>query len=161
MSEYPKPKLENILLATACKEGDHDLITAGARLAEAFHARMTLLHVISGNVPAMYTGLKQLDETVEELLQTDTVFAQHLRKGIEILNKHKVDSRVKIRRGVPLEEIVRETQMENYDLAVVGSSEAKEDIRGRLMGNLTSRIIDEVKLPVLIVDDRLFDTWED
>ena len=156
LSEYPKPKLENILLATACKEGDHTLVKAGASMARSLKAKLTLLHVISGNVPAMYTGLDQLDETVEKMLRTDTPFAQHLRRGIEILDKHEVDSEVKIRRGVPLEEIVRETQLENYDLVIIGATEVKEGMKVRLMGDLTSRIVDEIKMPVLIVEDRLF-----
>lgn len=156
LSENPKPKLERILLPTACKAGDHSLVSAGARLAKALDANLTLLHVTSGNVPAMYTGLDQLEETVEELLQTDTPFAKHLRKGVSILNDNQVKSEVKIRRGVPLEEIIRETQIENYDLVVIGATEANEDIRGRLMGNLTSKIIDEVKMPVLVVNGQLF-----
>lgn len=160
LSENPKPKLERILLPTACKEGDHSLVTAGARLAKALEANLTLLHVTSGNVPAMYTGLDQLEETVEELLQTDTQFARHLRRGVSILNDHQVDSEVKIRRGVPLEEIIRETQIENYDLVVIGATEVNEDIRGRLMGNLTSQIVDEIQMPVLIVDDQLFPAGE-
>jgi nucleotide-binding universal stress UspA family protein len=160
LSENPKPKLERILLPTACKEGDHSLVTAGARLAKALDANLTLLHVTSGNVPAMYTGLDQLEETVEELLQTDTPFAKHLRRGVSILNEHQVDSEVKIRRGVPLEEIIRETQIENYDLVVIGATEVNEDIRGRLMGNLTSQIVDEIQMPVLIVDDQLFPVGE-
>lgn len=157
LSEFPKPRLEKILLATACKQDDYSLVTEGAKLARALDAELTMLHVISGNVPTMYTGLDQLEETVEELLQTDTPFAKHLRRGISVLNEFGVDSDVMIRRGVPLEEIVRETQINNYDLVVIGATKVSEDIRGRLLGNLTTRLINELKLPVLIIDKCLFE----
>ena len=104
----------------------------------------------------MYTGLDQIDETVEELLQTDTPFAQHLRRGVEILEENELDSEVKIRRGIPIEEIIRETQINNYDLVIVGSSKVNEGLIEMLLGNLTIKIIDKVDLPVLVIGTRDF-----
>jgi len=155
LAENPKPRINNILLSTSCKEGDHTLLRQGARLAKVLNAKITLLHVASGSVPTMYTGLEQFDETVPRLLKTDTPFAKHLRRGVEILNNLNVPSEVKIRHGVPVEEIVREAQLENYDLVVVGASGVKEDLKSRLLGNLTKKIVDQVKLPVLVVGDKL------
>ena len=104
----------------------------------------------------MYTGLEQIEETIEEILQTDTPYAQHLRKSVELLQKTKLDSEVKIRRGIPIEEIVRETQVINYDLVVIGSSEVDQGLKEMLMGNMTRKIIDRVDLPVLIVGTKDF-----
>ena len=102
----------------------------------------------------MYTGLDQIDETVEELLQTDTPFAQHLRRGVEILEENELDSEVKIRHGIPIEEIVRETQINNYDLVIIGCSKVNEGLKEMLLGNLTIKIIDKIDLPVLVVGTR-------
>lgn len=156
LAENPKPRINNILLATGCKEGDHSLVQQGARLGQVLGAKITLLHVASGSVPAMYTGLDQFDETVPKMLKTDTPFAKHLRRGVEILNELEVTSEVKIRHGVPVEEIVREAQLENYDLVIVGASGVRDDIKSRLLGNLTTKIVDQVKLPVLVVGDKSF-----
>lgn len=156
LAENPKPGIDNILLSTGCKEGDHSLVRRGALLAHALGAKVTLLHVASGSVPSMYTGLDQFDETVSRLLKTDTPFAKHLRRGVEILNELEVPSEVKIRHGVPVEEIVREAQLENYDLVVVGASGVREDLKSRLLGNLTTKIVDQVKLPVLVIGDKTF-----
>lgn len=149
-----KPKLDRILLCTACNEDDHSLIHQASRLAASLGANITMLHVCAGAVPTMYTGLNQIDETVEELLQTDTYYAQHLRKGVEILNENQIESEVKIRRGIPIEEVVRETQSVNYDLVVIGSSAVNRGIKEMLLGNLTIKIVDRVELPVLIVGSR-------
>jgi nucleotide-binding universal stress UspA family protein len=154
ISKKPKPKIDRILLCTACKENDHQLIRQAAMLAASLEAEVTMLHVFAGAVPTMYAGLDQIDETVEELLQTDTAYAQHLRKGVEILTENQVKSEVKIRRGMPIEEIVRETQIENYDLAVIGTSDFRLGLKEMLMGNLTNKIIDRVELPVLVVGSR-------
>lgn len=156
LAENPKPRITNILLSTSCKEGDHSLLRQGASLAHVLGAKITLLHVASGSVPSMYAGLELFDETVSKMLQTDTPFAKHLRRGVEILNKMEVPSEVKIRHGVPVEEIVREAQLENYDLVVVGASGVDEHLKNRLLGNLTTKIVDQVKLPVLVIGSKLF-----
>jgi len=149
-----KPKIHRILLCTACKEDDFSLIQQTSMLAASLGASITMLHVFAGAVPSMYTGLNQIDETVEELLQTDSSYAQHLRKGVEILKDSPIESEVKIRRGIPLEEIVREVQTENYDLVVIGSSDVQRGLKEMLLGNLTIKIIDQVELPVLVVGRR-------
>lgn len=152
-----KPKIDRILLCTACKDNDYKLILQTAMLAAALDASVTLLHVFAGAVPSMYTGLDQIDETVEELLQTDTSYAQHLRKGVEILQEKRIKSEVKIRRGIPIEEIVRETQTENYHLVVIGTSDFRLGLKEMLLGNLTNKIIDRVELPVLVVGSRVME----
>ncbi len=155
LTQNTKPKLDKILLCSGCKEDDFSLITQGARFSHDLGASVTLLHVFPGAVPTMYTGLGQIDETVEEILQTDTPFAQHLRHAVEILEELEIDSEVKIRRGIPLEEIIRETQLENYDLVIIGSSRAHEGLKEMIMGNLTVKIIDKIELPVLIIGTRV------
>jgi nucleotide-binding universal stress UspA family protein len=158
ITQNTKPKIDRILLCTGCIENDYSLLEQTAGLAVHMGASITLLHVFAGSVPSMYTGLHQIDETVEELLQTDTAYAQYLRKGVEILKEHQIVSEVKIRRGIPLEEIVRETQVENYDLVVIGTSNYKKGLKERLLGNLAVKIIDKVELPVLIVGSRDLET---
>ena len=156
LTQNTKPKLEKILICSACKEDDFSLIYQAAGLAKQLDASVTLMHVFPGAVPSMYTGLDQIEETMEEILQTNTPYAQHLRKGIEILQSVHLDSEIKIRRGIPIEEIVRETQLFNYDLVVIGSSEVNQGLKEMLMGNMTRKIIDQVELPVLIIGNREF-----
>lgn len=154
LTENAKPKLERILLCSGCKEDDFSLITQTVKLAADLNASITLLHVIPGSVPTMYTGLDLIEEKVDELLQTETPFAKHLRRDVEILKQSGITSAVKIRRGIPIEEIVRETQEHNYDLIAIGSSKVKEGLKEMIMGNMTVKIIDRIALPVLIIGTR-------
>ena len=157
ITQNTKPKINNILLCTGCKEDDYSLITQASNLASDLGSSVTLLHVFPGAVPSMYTGLDQIDETVEEILQTDTLFAQYLRRGVKILNDTGIGSEVKIRHGIPIEEIIRETQLVNYDLVVIGSSGVHEGLKELLMGNLAVKVIDRVELPVLVIGSRILD----
>lgn len=154
LTQQTKPKISNILLCCGCKEADYSLINQASSLAGDLGAEITLLHVFPGAVPSMYTGLDQIEETVDEMLQTDTPFAKYLRKGVEILKENKIESEVKIRRGIPIEEIVRETQVENYDLVVIGSSMVDQGLLEMLLGNLAVKIINRVDLPVLVIGTR-------
>ena len=72
----------------------------------------------------------------------------------EILKEKDIKSEVKIRRGIPIEEIVRETQIENYDLVVIGSSMVDQGLLEMLLGNMAVKIINRVDLPVLVVGTR-------
>ncbi len=154
LTQQTKPRVSNILLCTGCKEDDYLLITQASVLAADLGATVTLLHVFPGAVPSMYTGLEQIEETVDEMLQTDTPFAQYLRRGVEILKENNIESEVKIRRGIPIEEIVRETQVENYDLVVIGSSKVDQGLLEMLLGNLAVKIINRIELPVLVIGTR-------
>jgi nucleotide-binding universal stress UspA family protein len=154
LTENTKPKLEKILLCSGCKGDDYSLITQAAGFARNLDASITLMHVFPGSVPTMYTGLDQIEETVEEILQTDTPFAQYLRRGAEILTEYGIHSEVKIRWGIPIEEIVRETQEINYDLVVIGSSHVKDGLKEMFLGNLAVKVIDQIALPVLIIGKR-------
>lgn len=149
ITENVKPQIKNVLL---CTGGESDaLLQFGSEFAQAMGARLTLLHVAAGSVPSMYAGLDEFDETVPTVLQADTPIGEHLRQGVDILAEDDVNAEVKIRHGVPADELVRETQLENYDLIIIGHTRVKKGLKERLLGNLTARIINRVKLPVLVV----------
>lgn len=154
LTQQTKPKIKHILLCTGCKEDDYSLIDQASCLAADLDATVTLLHVFPGAVPSMYTGLEQIEETVDEMLKTDTPFAKYLRRGVEILKENYIESEVKIRRGIPIEEIVRETQIINYDLVVIGSTKVDQGLIEMLLGNLAIKIINRIELPVLVIGTR-------
>ena len=76
---------------------------------------------------------------------------------MEILKENNIESEVKIRRGIPIEEIIRETQLVNYDLVVIGSSKVNQGLVEMLLGNLAVKIIDRVELPVLVIGTRVLE----
>ena len=73
---------------------------------------------------------------------------------MEILKENNIESEVKIRRGIPIEEIVRETQIVNYDLVMIGSTKVDQGLIEMLLGNLAVKIINRIELPVLVIGTR-------
>jgi nucleotide-binding universal stress UspA family protein len=145
-----EPSLKRILICTGGIDVADPVIETGARLACAASAPATLLHV-TGNAPGMYTGLREIEETLPELLQTDTPAARHLRHGAEILDQCDVPAELKLRHGVAADEILREVHEGDYDLILIGASGAAGRLREWLLGNVTRQVVEHAPCSVLVV----------
>jgi nucleotide-binding universal stress UspA family protein len=151
VAKNPRAELRRMLVCTGGLQMSESLVEVGAKFAVALEADVTLFHV-AANVPTMYTGLRTIEETLSEMLQTDTPIARHLRKGAEILSSHNVHAELKLRHGSAVYEIVREIDLEDYDIVVVGASGADTVLKEWFYGNITQNIVDAVGIPVLVVN---------
>lgn len=145
-----RPHLSRVLICSSGTEHGHMAIWAGAALACGAKAEATVLHVIDA-MPAMYTGLEQMEETLSELLQSDTERARELKWAAQVVKAECEPSELRLRRGIVADEILREGQVGNYDLIVIGSSQRAGGLVRALMGNITRAIISRAKRPVLVV----------
>ena len=161
MVRYPQTKLERVLICTGGLEIAEKAIHYGAQLACNVGATVTLLYV-SDTVPQMYTGLEEMEESLEELLEKDTPLAKHLRRGSEILAQHCAQAEIEIQYGSVVETILEKAHSGNYDLIVLGASQAGNTLRGWLSGNVTFQIVERSNIPVLVVNSELTkgDLWE-
>jgi nucleotide-binding universal stress UspA family protein len=151
--------LKRILICTGGLEVAEPVIQAGAYLARNAGAQVTLLHV-AGTIPSMYTGLGEIDETLSELLKTDTPTAKHLRQGARLLEKYGVTAEMKLRHGVVANEILREAAKGQDDLIVIGAPEQKKRFKKWLLGDVTGAILERSPCPVLIAKAGLGDPPE-
>ena len=145
-----RPVLQRILIAIGGQKMNRNLIETGASLAQAAGAKVTVLYVTTP-VPSMYTGLDGIEETLEELLQTDTPIAQHLRWSAQYLADQGVESEVEIRHGVVADEIMREAMKGHYDLVVIGPAPLEGALRRLLMDKVTPQVVDRAPCSVLVV----------
>jgi len=159
IAKNPKPEIKNILMLTGGLGGSEAMINAGARLAGAFKARVTLMHV-TANVPSMYTGLGTIEETLEEMLQTTTPIAKHLRRAARILEEHEVSSKLKLKHGEPVYEIVREVDSGDYDFVIVGATGATTILKEWFLRNVTKDVIELEGIPVMVVNSAHAETLE-
>jgi nucleotide-binding universal stress UspA family protein len=143
-------QLRHLLICTSGHVNSEMVIRNGATLAKAAQARVTLLHVAE-SMPAMYAGLGEMEETLPELLQTDTPLARHLKWASEYLVQAQVLAELKLRRGITLDEIVDEALEGTYDLIVVGARADYDVLSSLLMGQVTPKIIDNTPCSVLII----------
>lgn len=145
-----RASLSKILICTGGKAYAESAIEMGSQIAEAAGARVTFLHV-TAPVPAMYTGLEEVEERLVEFLQADTPQAKHLKRGAEILESYSVEGELKLRHGVPEEEIQREAQKGDFDLIVLGSSRARGPLAGYFWGDVARSVLNRVQRPILVV----------
>ncbi len=147
-------QFRRILICTSGHSNSELVIRNGAALAQAAGAKVTLLHVAE-QIPGMYTGLNEMEETLPELLQTTTPLAQHLKWASEFLINSQVQAEVKLRRGIATDEVLAEAQEEPYDLIMVGARAEYNVLSSLLMGQVTPKIIDNAPCSVLVVRGNL------
>jgi nucleotide-binding universal stress UspA family protein len=142
-------KLERILICTGGQDISDPVVKFSANLARAANLKAALLYV-AGAVPSMYTGMDEIEERLDELLETDTPLAKHLRASAEVLAKNNLDAHVELRHGDVAESILLEAEEGDYDLIVIGTS-GSSTLTGMLLGNVTQQIINRACCAVLIV----------
>jgi len=145
----PPSRVKHILVCTAGPSASKSTVRVGAQLAQATGAYTTLLHVAAA-VPSMYSGLSRLGEGLPELLQTGTPIARHLKWCAECLKSHDVDARLELRHGLPSEQILRATQVDDYDLIVIGGS-SHRGLNRMLLDEVSLQIVGNAPRPVLVV----------
>jgi len=142
--------LGRILICSGGADAAEDVIRTGAWIAQAVGAQATLLHVVTP-VPSMYTGLGELDESLSELLATDTPIARHLRHGAQILKDYQVPAELRLRYGVVADEIIREAREGNNDLILVGAAKGWMKLKRLMLGEVTEQVVARAPRSVLVV----------
>jgi nucleotide-binding universal stress UspA family protein len=145
-----RTSLSKVLICASGTEHGHLSIWAGAAVACGAGAKGTVLHV-SEALPAMYSGLEQMEETLVELLQSDTEMARELRWATQVVKAECEVSEVKLRRGIAADEILDEAKSGDYDLIVLGSSQSAGGLVRALMGNLAREVVTRAQRPVFVV----------
>jgi nucleotide-binding universal stress UspA family protein len=139
-----------LLICASGTEQGRTAVWAGSSLACGAGAQATVLHVVNA-LPAMYTGLEQMEETLAELLQSESDMARELKWAAQVIRKECEIAEVKLRRGIVADQILREGRAGDYDLIVLGSSRSASGLVRMLMGNLTREVVCHVQRPVLVV----------
>jgi nucleotide-binding universal stress UspA family protein len=154
VAQQARRSLKRILICSGGGEIGERVIEAGARLAQAVGAQATLLHVVTP-VASMYTGLGEIDESLPKLLQTDTPIARNLRGGAEILDQRGVPAELKLRYGVVVDEIIRESQQGDYDLILMGAKKGLVRFKRLMLGAVTKQVVEKSVRSVLVVRQAL------
>jgi nucleotide-binding universal stress UspA family protein len=143
-------RIARILICTAGREASKDAVLQGAQLASRAEAHVTLLHV-TNPVPSMYTGLEAIEERLDEMLQTDTPIARHLRWGAKVLDDAGVEANLELRHGIAADEILREAHQGDYDLIIIGARSLPGAIRRLLMDDVVAPLVDRSPCSIMIV----------
>jgi nucleotide-binding universal stress UspA family protein len=142
--------LARVLICASGAEYGHLPVWAGASIACGAAAQATVLHIVD-TMPGMYAGLEQMEETLAEVLTTDTELARELKWAAQVVKAECEVSELKLRRGLVADEILQESQAGDFDLVVLGSSRSAGGLVRVLMGDVTRDIVHRAQVPVLVV----------
>lgn len=145
-----KHELKRILIPIGGQKMSERVVKAGASLAKAAGARVTLLYV-AAPVPTMYTGLEGIEETLAELLQSDTPVSAHLRAMAQYLADEGVSADLEMMQGVASDEIMRLAIQGDYDLVVIGAPGIAGPLKRLLIDRVTPHVVEKAPCCVLVV----------
>ncbi len=151
-----------VYVPSACIPPSHILVSLGGlgygqsaeelglEIASQVRASVTLLHVVP-LIELDYPKARTVRENWEHLEDTDTIFGQNLRRGMELARKMNLKTNLKIRQGNVVEEIVTEIREGDYDLVCMGSPYSAHGLRKLYAPNVTAEVAEAIGCPVITV----------
>src|SRR6266853_2075183 len=142
-------QLKRFLVCTGGKEFIEEAVQLTGKLAAAVGASVTLLHVMA-EPPAIYADLVRLEEDVAQLLRSGSELGRNLLAQRKSLERLDVAAEVRVRHGFVLSQVFAEVRERKHDLIVTGSSQTRGPLGHYIMGDLTRRIVNRARVPVLV-----------
>jgi nucleotide-binding universal stress UspA family protein len=142
-------RLKRFLVCTGGKEFIEQAVQFTGEIAAAVGASVTLLHVMA-EPPAIYVNLVQLEENVDQLLESRSELGTNLLREKRELERLAVPAEVRLRHGIAIDQIFEEVGAGDYDLIVTGTSQARGLLGHYIMGDLTRSILNRANCPVLV-----------
>lgn len=144
-----RKQLKRFLVCTGGKEFIEQAVQFTGEIAAALGASVTLLHVMA-EPPAIYVNLLQLEENVDQLLESKSELGTNLLRQKRELERLAVPAEVRLRHGMVIDQVFEEVSAGDYDLIVTGTSQARGLLRHYIMGDLTRSILNRANCPVLV-----------
>jgi nucleotide-binding universal stress UspA family protein len=144
-----RKQLRRFLVCTGGKEFIEPAVQFTGKIAAAVGASVTLLHVMA-EPPAIYINLVQLEENVDQLLESKSELGTNLRRQKRELERLGVLAQVRLRHGIVIDEVFEEVRAGDYDLIVTGTSQARGLVGHYIMGDLTRSILNRADCSVLV-----------
>ncbi len=146
--------ISKILVPTDGSKPAKKSVEYTVRFAKQVGATITLLSVIDKSsfvpqsVPGTATPTKLIEPIEDYLKQAAEVY---LEEAERLCLQGDVQSKKVIRRGHPVEEILKEAQKSKVDLIAIGSH-GRSALKAAVLGSVTFGVINkETKVPVLVV----------
>ena len=144
-----RKQLKRFLVCTGGKDFIEQAVQFTGEIAAALGASVTLLHVMA-EPPAIYVNLVQLEENVDQLLESKSELGTNLRLEKTQLERLGVPAEVRLRHGIVIDQVLEEVRARDYDLIVTGTSQARGLLGHYIMGDLTRSILNLANVPVLV-----------
>ncbi len=160
------PEIEEILFATDLSENAAEALRYAAGIADKYHARVTMLHVIpdhyatlstmAGNALEKHVPIAQWeDQNQERFNALKKAMHENIEKCCETLKRENPEAdirfeRIIIEKGHPVERIVSLSLDGGYDMVVMGTS-GHGRFGDLMLGSVASGVVRRCPKPVLVV----------
>lgn len=135
-----------VLVATDGSSNAERAVAYASKLASKLGKSLLIIYV----TPTLPTTKENMIRLLkEELGSPEEAGKKYLRRARTIAQKEGVRAEVKLMKGSPAEEILREAG-KGYDFIVLGHH-GKGKVHELLLGGVASKIINLSKIPVLVV----------
>ena len=142
---------KRILVPTDFSDYSDEALKQALELAKQFNAKVYLLHVAEPITQCAVDYCLDSSEVKKaedaEIIQAREMMQKELNKFSEFQEIEVVND---VREGNPVEEILKEQDERGVDLIVMPSHHKTGFVK-RLMGQITEKIMEEAKSPVLFV----------
>jgi nucleotide-binding universal stress UspA family protein len=118
------------------------------QVASVNRADVTILHVIPA-ADLDYPATQGVRGHTKDLAKTDTLPGRSLRHALEVAQEAGLNARAIARRGIIVEEILKELRDGNYDMVCMGSSYSASTLRQYYSPHVTAEVAEAARCPVL------------
>ena len=139
-------------------EGDLALDHA-IHIGKSSSSEIILLHIIEEfpHVPVFTLHATQVSKIKKEFAEITkemkSAMEKEMTKRVEICQKNKIKSHLKILTGLPAEEILKIIKNQKIDLVVMAKRRKLKGIKSILsLGSVSRKIVENTSCPVLMVD---------
>ncbi|MEW6324547.1 MAG: universal stress protein [Nitrospirota bacterium] len=142
----PFDELRRVLLCVQLGKDKPDVVAMAAAVARAAGAQLAILYVLP--LPIMY-GMHARDHV--ELMDRHPLETASLQEQARLIeHRWGIRPEIRLREGIPEEEILQETRESGQDLIVIGSS-GRRGVSGLLLGAFSNIIVKHAPVSVLVV----------
>jgi nucleotide-binding universal stress UspA family protein len=151
-------KLEKILVCIGGTEPDGLVLRLSGKLASAVDAHCTVLHVMSQIPLRADAEQEDLERDAQALIKHESKEGGYLENAMQILEQQGVEHKqcdFRVRHGLTVEEIIRESQEGAFDLVVIGGLEVPpekswQELRELVQEDIADQVLTQANRPVLI-----------
>ena len=141
--------IKNILVPTDFSATSRNAYTYAQVLAEAFEAKITVLHIKEHYLPASEISIPSISIYDEiPLNETMKSFIENQYSDTPVMVKAQVES--KILRGNAIDEIIHYSKRDDVDLIVMGTT-GLQDFISKIIGSVSLDVANKAHCPVVLV----------
>jgi len=141
--------MHHVLASVSTAEHSLVDVRVAVRIARAFQADVTLLHVVS-QVPLMFTGLDQMRVELDAYLNSGLPGTETLSAARKMLADAGLEPRLNLREGLVRDEIISEASEGGYDMVVIGAH-ASEGWMSLLLDDIADQVVRNCPISTLVV----------